>query len=63
LAELGLLEDWELAAFRERATEARLRIGTDREHWTLGGNGEVVSSPDRRAVKLWEAIQGAADEL
>ena len=32
LAEFGELTDVELAALRERANEAKLRVGTDREH-------------------------------
>jgi hypothetical protein len=38
LAELGLLGRGELAALRERANEARLRMGTDKERISGGGN-------------------------
>jgi hypothetical protein len=53
LAELGLLSAGEVAAIRERADEAGLRIGTDREHYSPN------SHPDRKAVALWEAVQAA----
>ena len=54
LAELGELRPEELAALREAAIEAGLRVGTDAEHrgpdcW-----------PDRAAVALWEAVRAAS---
>jgi hypothetical protein len=60
LAELGELTDAELAALRERATEARLRIDTGRERVSggnLGSPGAV--SLDRRAVELFERVEEA----
>jgi hypothetical protein len=59
LAELGLLEEWELAEFKARADEARPRIGTDREqhYWPKG-----TSSACRDAVELWDAVQKARGE-
>ncbi len=56
LAELGELTDRELAALREAANEARLRIGTDSERIS-GGNREHGVSLDVRAVKLWETVE------
>jgi hypothetical protein len=53
LAELGLLEPWELAHFEREADEARPRVGTDAEHRGPG------SFPDREAVRLWAALQAA----
>lgn len=51
LAELGELTDAELAALRERATEAKLRVGTDRERLA---DGRSVDAP---TVDLWEAVR------
>ena len=56
LAELGLFEPGELAALRERANEARLRVGTPRERIS-GGNRESGVSVDAAAVELWAAVQ------
>ena len=56
LAELGVLRPDELAALRERATEARLRIGTPRERIS-GGNRQSGVSVDAAAVELWAAVQ------
>ena len=50
LGELGELSADDLAALRERANEARLRIGTPRERLSNG------VSVDARAVGLWEAV-------
>lgn len=60
LAELGELDDAELAALRERANEARLRIGTDRER-VSGGSLKTPGaySVDGREVELWEAVEAA----
>ena len=55
LAANGHLRDDEVAAFHERATEAQIRIGTPTEHIGSGG----VDRPDRRAVKLYEAVREA----
>jgi hypothetical protein len=55
LAILGLLEPGELAALRERANEARLRVGTDRERIS-GGNRESGVSVDAAAVEVWERV-------
>jgi hypothetical protein len=58
LAELGELTSHELAALREQANEARLRVGTDSERiW--GGWREHGVSMDVRAVELWEAVERA----
>jgi hypothetical protein len=51
LAELRELTAGELAALRERATEAKLRVGTDRERLADG------RSVDARAVELWDAVR------
>ena len=58
LAELGELTREELAALRERANEARLRIGTTGERISGGGREHGVSM-DVRAVELWEAVERA----
>jgi len=58
LAELGLLTADEFAGLYERATEARMRVGTDRERIS-GGNRESGVSLDAAAVELWEAVQHA----
>ena len=60
LAELGELRDDELAALRERANEAMLRIGTTRERVSGGGLPHGVSV-DARAVELFEALTAAGD--
>jgi hypothetical protein len=56
LAELGELTAAELAALREEANEARLRVGTDSERIS-GGWRKYGISLDQRAVELWEALQ------
>jgi hypothetical protein len=53
LAELELLTDDELAALREKANEARLRIGTPAERLSDG------TSMDQRDVELFEAVAAA----
>ena len=53
LMELGELRPDELAALKERAVEAGLRVGTGDEHH--GPN----CWPDRDAVALWEAVERA----
>jgi hypothetical protein len=58
LAELGELRDDELAAVRERAYEARLRIGTGSEHISAKGT-DMEQRPDREAVELWERVEVA----
>jgi hypothetical protein len=58
LAELGLLRDDELAALRERATEARLRVGTAAERISALGT-HMEQRPDRDAVALYEAVAAA----
>jgi hypothetical protein len=63
LAELGELRDDELAALRERANEARPRIGTPHER--IAG-GSLKRSPraysvDARAVELLEAVEAARE--
>jgi hypothetical protein len=55
LAELGLLGSGELAALRERANEARLRVGTPAERIS-GGNRESGVSVDAAAVALWDRV-------
>jgi hypothetical protein len=55
LAELGLLEPDELAALRERANEARLRVGTPAER-IAGGNRASGVSVDAAAVELWDRV-------
>ena len=55
LAELGDLTTDELAAIREQANEARLRIGTDRELISGGSRNHGVSL-DAAAVELWEPV-------
>jgi hypothetical protein len=60
LAELGELTAEELAALREEANEASMRIGTDAEHISRGWrNTPGAVSMDGRAVELWERV-GAA---
>ncbi len=54
LAELGELRLDELAALKEQAVEAGLRVGTDAEH-----HGPDCW-PDRAAVSLWEAVTRAS---
>ena len=56
LAELGVLRPDELAALGERASEARLRVGTPRERIS-GGNRQSGVSVDAAAVELWAAVQ------
>jgi hypothetical protein len=60
LAELGELGADELAALRERANEARLRIGTAREHISALGT-DLEQRPDRDAVGLLEAVEAARE--
>jgi hypothetical protein len=57
LAELGVLAPDELAALEEAANEARMRVGTPREH--ISGSGSTAVSMDREAVELWDAVRGA----
>jgi hypothetical protein len=53
LAELGELLDDELAAVRERANEARLRVGTAAERISGGGrDSSGAVSMDARAAEL-----------
>ena len=61
LAELGLLEAAELAAIRERANEASLRVGTPRE-LIAGGNRESGKSIDAERVELGESVRRALGE-
>lgn len=58
LAELGKLTADELAALREEANEARLRIGTDSERISGGWRKHGVSM-DQHDVDLWEAVERA----
>jgi hypothetical protein len=51
LAELGLLREDELVRIAERANEAKMRIGTDAEHY-----GPDNYRPDRDAVELHERV-------
>ena len=51
LAEVGELTDAELAALRERANEARLRVGTDRERLA---DSKSVDAP---SIELWEQVR------
>jgi hypothetical protein len=55
MAAHGHPTDEELAKIAERANEARPRIGTPAEHIGSGG----VDRADRRAVKLYEAVERA----
>ena len=61
LAELGELDDEELATLRERANEARLRVGTGRERVSGGALGlsPQAYSVDRRTVELQERVKAA----
>jgi hypothetical protein len=59
LAELGELGAGELAALRERATEAGLRVGTPAERVSGGSLSGRGVSMDARAVELWEAVRRA----
>lgn len=62
LAQLGELTVEEVAALREEANEARLRIGTDAEHIAGGWRttpGAV--SMDACAVELWERVEAALE--
>jgi hypothetical protein len=60
LAELGELTAEELAALREEANEARLRVGTDAERISGGGrNTPGAVSMDAQAVELWERVEAA----
>jgi hypothetical protein len=53
LAELGELRPDELAAVRERANEARLRVGTAAERISGGGrDSSGAVSMDARAAEL-----------
>ena len=65
LAELGELSSEEVAALRERGTEARLRVGTPAEQIS-GGNiiDGKPSSPstyslDQHTANLWERVEAA----
>jgi hypothetical protein len=61
LAELGELRDEELAKLRERANEARLRVGTPHERVSGGALGlsPEAYSVDAQAVELWERVEAA----
>ena len=62
LAELGLLSQDELAAIAESTSEAKLRVGTDRERKSgAPSDPDAVGRPvslDERAVALSEAVRG-----
>jgi hypothetical protein len=60
LAELGDFRSDELAGVRERANEARLRVGTGREHISAKGT-DMEQRPDREAVELLEAVETALE--
>jgi hypothetical protein len=55
------LRDDDLATLRERANEAKTRIGTDRERVSGGALGlsPQAYSVDRRAVELQERVKAA----
>jgi hypothetical protein len=55
---LGELRDDELAAARERANEARLRVGTAGEHISASGT-RMERRPDRETVELGEQVEVA----
>jgi hypothetical protein len=58
LAELGQLTDDELAVLRERADEARLRVGTARERVSGGSlTSPGAISMDQEAIALFEAVR------
>ena len=61
LAELGELEADEVVALRERANEAKLRVGTAAERISALGT-ELEQRPDRDAVELYEAVEAALRE-
>ena len=61
LAELGELRPDEVAALRERANEAKLRVGTAAERISALGT-ELEQRPDRDAVELYEAVEAALRE-
>lgn len=56
LAELGELTPEDLAALREDANEAKLRVGTDSERISGGWRKHGVSL-DQQAVELWETVE------
>ena len=58
LAQLGELTVSELAGLRERANEARLRVGTTGERVSALGTA-MEQRPDRVAVELLERVQAA----
>jgi hypothetical protein len=58
LAQLGELTADELATLRERANEAKLRVGTDAERISGGGREHGVSL-DQQAVELWKTVEAA----
>jgi hypothetical protein len=58
LAERGAITDEELAALREQANEAKLRIGTPAERIS-GGNSETGISVDRQCVELFQRVEAA----
>ena len=60
LAELGDLRPDEVAALREKANEARLRVGTGGELISGGSPGAI--SLDQRTVDRWERISGALQD-
>jgi hypothetical protein len=60
LAELGELTAEQLAALREGATEAKLRVGTAEERISGGGrNTPGAVSMDAQDVELWERVEAA----
>jgi hypothetical protein len=60
LAELGELTADEIAALREKATEAQLRIGTDSEHISGGWRDSPPAvSMDKCAVEVWKRVTAA----
>jgi hypothetical protein len=64
LAANGHLRDDELAALRERANEAKLRIGTGGERISGGfSRSQGAVSYDRRDVELYEAVTEALKRL
>jgi hypothetical protein len=62
LVELGELTDAELAALREQANEARLRMGTRAERIS-GGWRDMAGAVlvDAEAVDLWERVEAALE--
>ncbi len=58
LAQLGELTREEFAALREKANEARLRVGTSGERIAALGTA-LEQRPDREAVELLERVEAA----